>query len=101
MHRDVAVDTHCRKAFLAAAKIERAADAEFAQHRDVAGGQVAEMIGAEDLAPTHRAAILCGIAADVTEIAGAGEIEVTSVLRHAVIVTCRKLRTNDKDAAVG
>jgi hypothetical protein len=39
---------------------------------------MAQMIGAEDPPPPDGAAILSGIAAEVTEIAGAGEIEMTS-----------------------
>ena len=35
------------------------------------------MIGAEDLPPAHGAAVPAAIAAKVSEIAGAGEIEVT------------------------
>jgi len=38
---------------------------------------VAEMIGTEDLPPSNRASVPGGIAAEIPEIAGAGEIEVT------------------------
>jgi len=38
---------------------------------------MAEMVGAEDLSPADAAAVLGAIAAEVAEIAGAGEIEVT------------------------
>ena len=62
-------------ALLGAAEIERAPDAEAAQHRDVVVGQMAEMVGAEDLPPAHDAAVAGGIAAEVAKIAGAGEVE--------------------------
>jgi hypothetical protein len=38
---------------------------------------MAEMVGAEDLPPADGTAIFAGIAAQVAEIAGADEIEVT------------------------
>ena len=62
-------------ALLGAAEIERAPDTEAAQHRDVVVGQMAEMVGAEDLPPAHDAAVAGGIAAEVAKIAGAGEVE--------------------------
>jgi hypothetical protein len=33
------------------------------------------MVGAEQLAPSHNAAVLADIAAEIAKIAGAGEIE--------------------------
>ena len=62
-------------ALMLSAEIEGAPDAEFAQNGTVGCRQVSEMIGAEQLAPTHRAAVAGGIAAEIAEIAGAGEIE--------------------------
>ena len=60
-----------------ATKIECAFQSERAQHLDIGRGEVAEMVGAEDLPPAHHAAIAAGIAAEIAEIAGAGEIEMT------------------------
>ena len=62
-------------ALLGAAKIERAADAELPQHGDIVVGEMAEMVGAEDLPPAHGAAVARRIAAEIAEIAGAGEVE--------------------------
>src|SRR6202789_3378426 len=76
MHRDLLQRTDGRGALLGAAKIERALQAEAAQHIDIGLGEMAEMIGTEDLSPADSAAILAGIAAEIAEIAGAGEIEV-------------------------
>ena len=45
------------------------------QHGDIFFGEMAEMVGAEDLPPAHDAAVVGGIAAKVAEIAGAGEVE--------------------------
>ena len=59
---------------LGAAKIERAPEPR-PQHRDVVVGQMAEMIGAEELPPAHDAAVAGGIAAEIAKIAGAGEVE--------------------------
>ena len=75
MHGDVGHAAQRGVALLGAAKIERAADAEAAHHGDVVIGEMAEMIGAEDLPPAHDAAIAGGIAAEIAEIAGAGEVE--------------------------
>ncbi len=75
MNRDLREAADRRRALLGAAKIERALQAEAAQHLDIGFGEMAEMVGAEDLPPAHRAAILAGIAAEIAEIAGAGEIE--------------------------
>ena len=62
-------------ALLGAAKVERAADAELPQHGDIVVGEMAEMVGAEDLPPAHGPAVARRIAAEIAEIAGAGEIE--------------------------
>ena len=64
-------------AFLCPAKIECVLQAEAAQHGDIGFGQMAEMVGAEDVPPAHRAAVLAGITAEIAKIAGAGEIEMT------------------------
>jgi hypothetical protein len=77
MDCDLLKTAHRRHAFLGAAKIESAFQAEAAQHLDVGFSEMAEMVGAEDLSPTDAAAVLSGIAAEVAEIAGAGKIEVT------------------------
>ena len=77
MDRDLLDAAQRGGALLGAAEIECAFDAERAQHRDVGLGEMAEMVGAEDLPPADDAAVLAGIAAKVAEIAGAGEIEMT------------------------
>ena len=64
-----------RVALFRAAEIERAADAQAPHDGDVVIGEMAEMVGAEDLPPAHDAAVACGIAAEIAEIAGAGEVE--------------------------
>ena len=63
-------------ALVLAAKIERALHAELAQHGHVGRRQVAKMVGTEQLAPSHNAAVLADIAAEIAKIAGAGEIEI-------------------------
>ena len=77
MNRDLLNAAHGGNALLGAAEIEGAPDAEAAQHLDIGVGEVAEMVGTEDLPPADSAAVAGGIAAEVAEIAGAGEIEVT------------------------
>jgi len=77
MDRDFLKTAHRRNALVDATKIERALQTETTQHLDVSLGEVAEMVGAEDLPPADSAAIFGGIAAKVAKIAGAGEIEVT------------------------
>ena len=47
----------------------------FANHSDIVVGEMAEMVGAEDLPPAHDAAVARGIAAEIAEIAGAGKTE--------------------------
>src|SRR5258708_6476401 len=64
-------------ALVGPAEIEGVLDAEVAHHLDVVLGEVAEMVGAEKLPPAHRVAVAGRIAAEVSEIAGALEIEVT------------------------
>ena len=46
-------------------------------HVDIGLGQMAEMVGTEDLPPADRPAIPAAIAAQIAEIAGTGEIEMT------------------------
>ena len=75
MDRDFRNTAQRGGALLGAAKVERAADAELPQHRDIIVGEMAEMVGAEDLPPAHGPAVTRGIAAEIAEIAGAGEIE--------------------------
>ena len=62
-------------ALLGTAKVERAANAELPQHGNIVIGEMAEMVGAEDLPPAHGAAVARGVAAEIAKIAGAGEIE--------------------------
>src|SRR3981081_1093913 len=79
MNRDLLDPAHRRDALLGTAKIERALQADGPQHLDIGIGEVAKMIGAEDLSPAHGTAISGGISPEVAEIAGAGEIEVAGV----------------------
>ena len=58
-------------------EIERASDAECADDRDVLSGELAEMVGTEDVAPARGATVACGVAAEVAKIAGALQGEVT------------------------
>ncbi len=62
-------------ALFVAAKVERAADAEFPQDGGIVVGEMAEMVGTEYLSPAHGPAVARGIAAEIAEIAGAGQIE--------------------------
>ena len=75
MNGDVGDAAQCGGALFLAAKIEGAADAQAPHDGDVVIGEMAEMVGAEDLPPAHDAAVACGIAAEIAEIAGAGEAE--------------------------
>ena len=75
MHRHIIHEAQRSLALLGAAKIECAFDAEPANQSDIVIGEMAEMVGAEDLPPAHDAAIARGIAAEIAEIAGAGKIE--------------------------
>ena len=77
MNRDLLEGADGRRALLNAAKIERALQTEATHHFDIGAGKMTEMVGTENLPPTHRAAIVTGIAAEITEIAGANEIEMT------------------------
>ena len=78
-------------ALLGAAKIERVFQPEAAQHRDIGLGQVAKMVGAENVPPAHRSSVLAGIAAEIAKIAGAGEIEVTEgAILHLGILGYRR-----------
>ena len=80
VHGDALVPAQRRQPLLGAAQVERALQPELAQHDDVVVGQMAEMIGAEQLPPARVPAVLAGIAAEVAEIAGAGEIEVAGAI---------------------
>ena len=64
------------QAFFGAAKIECVADAEAVQHVGIGGREMAEVVRPEDFSPVNRSAVFSDIAAEVAEIAGAGEIEV-------------------------
>ncbi len=75
MHGDFRHAALGGSALLGAAKVERAADAELAQHGGVVIGEVAEMVGAKNLPPAHRPAVGRRIAAEIAEIAGACEVE--------------------------
>jgi len=68
MHGDLFDATHRRNALLGAAKIERALQTQAAQHFDIGLGEMAEMVGAEDLPPADSTAIFAGIAAQVAEV---------------------------------
>jgi hypothetical protein len=77
-------DAACRGgALVTPAKIERAAHAQAAHDVDIGRGKMTEVIGAEDPAPAHDAAIGRRITAEIAEIAGAFEIKVAGrKIRH-------------------
>src|SRR5258708_91031 len=62
MNRDLRQGAQGRGALLRAAKIERASNTEAAQNLDIGLGDVAKMIGTEDLPPADLAAIARAIA---------------------------------------
>src|SRR5260221_1915780 len=76
MNRDLGKAADGGNAMFRAAKIERAVQAQGTQNLDIRLGEVAEMVGTEDLPPAHSPAIPGGIAPEIAEIVGAGEIEV-------------------------
>ena len=76
MHGDLLDHAGGRPALLYTAKIEGALNAEPAHNPDIVFREMAEMVGAENPAPANAAAIDGQIAAKITEIAGACEIEV-------------------------
>jgi len=78
MNRDLGKAADGGNALFGAAKIKRALQTQGTQNLDIRLGQVTKMVGAEDLPPADPAAIPGGIAPEVAEIAGAGEIEVAA-----------------------
>src|SRR6476646_9813317 len=76
MNRDPGKAADRGSALFGTPKIKRALQTQGTQNLDIGLGEVAEMVGAEDLAPAHRPAIPNRIAPEVAEIAGAGKIEV-------------------------
>ena len=60
MDRDLRHAADGGDALLGAAKVERASDAEAAQHLDIGFGEMAEMVGAEDLPPADARPPLAG-----------------------------------------
>src|SRR5665213_432830 len=96
MNRDRLGGASGRCALFGAAKVERTFQAEAAQHVDIGLGQMAEMVGTEYLPPANSAAILAGIAAQIAEIAGAGEIEMTGRrFLHGVRISQALRQLND------
>src|ERR1700722_12243295 len=86
MHRDLLNGADRRAAFLRATKIERVLQAQATQRRNIGFGQMSQMVGAEDLPPAHRAAVMAGIAAEIAKIAGADEVVVADgQIGHLVI----------------
>jgi hypothetical protein len=75
MDRDLLKAAYRGGALLGAAEIERALQAEAAQHGDIGRGEMAKMVGAKDLPPAQRSAVFGGIAAEIAKVAGAGKIE--------------------------
>lgn len=75
MHGDLVDDADAGRALLDAAEVERASDAERTDDRDVFGGELAKMVGAEDVAPARGATIARGVTAEVAKIAGALQAE--------------------------
>jgi hypothetical protein len=83
MNRDSRQSADRCDAFLCAPEIESALQTQAAENFDIGLRDMAEMVGAKDLPPTHRAPVAAAIAAEVAEIAGAGEIEVAGgIIRH-------------------
>ena len=60
MDRDFRKTAHRRNALLRAAKIERALQTQAAEYLNIGFGDMAKMVGAEDLPPADGAAILGG-----------------------------------------
>src|SRR5581483_9752100 len=77
MHRDLLDHAGGGGALLDSTEVECASDAEIAHDLDVVLGEVPKMVGAKKLPPAQAAPIAGWIAAEIAEIAGAGEIEVT------------------------
>src|SRR5260370_11182204 len=96
MNRDPGNAADGGNAIFGAAKIERALQAQGTQNLDIRFGEVAEMVGAEDLPPAHSPAIPGRIAPEVAEIADAGKIEVAGRwVRHGVSLGNPVRRGND------
>src|SRR5258706_8267204 len=96
MNRDPGKAADGGNALFGAAKIERALQAQGTQNLDIRFGEVAEMVGAEDLPPPHSPATPGRIAPEVAEIAGAGEIEVAGrCVWHGVSLGNPVRRGND------
>src|SRR6266702_1908041 len=99
MHGDVGHAAERLSALLQPTKIERASDAEAAHDCDIVVRQMAKMVGTEDLSPADPAAILGGIAPEVAEIAGTGEIEVAGrCVWHGVSLSYPLRRRNEGKA---
>src|SRR6185312_3237461 len=96
MHLDLHQPAGCACALLQPSKVECTFHAEPADDRGVGFGQAAEVVGAEKLPPTNRAPLDGRVAAQIAEIAGAFEIEMTvrDVL-HRISLGHRSPRTSD------
>src|SRR5262249_28332224 len=93
--------TRTCRAFIGAAKIESVLHAELSYNADVALGQKAQMIGAEDMPPADAAAVGGRVAAKVAEIARTLQIEVANggVLHHWILSQTVRQR-NDVDCGI-
>src|SRR5438552_16215600 len=99
MNRDLGQAADGSIALFGAAKIERALQTQGTQNRDIRLGEVAKMVGTEDLPPADHPAILAGIAPEVAEIAGAGEVEVAGrCVWHGVSLSHPLRQRNDGEA---
>ena len=87
MHGDVCNRAEGAAALLGPSEIECGLQANATQNRDIGLRQVTEMVGAEDVPPPHRSAVLAGVTAKVAKITGAGEVEVAdgSILHLAIL----------------
>ena len=96
MNRDFLDGADGRSALVNATKIERALQAKAAQHVGIGLGEMAEMVGTEYLPPADRSAIPAGIAAQIAEIAGTGEIEMAGGrFLHGVSISHALRQLND------
>jgi hypothetical protein len=75
MYREIYDSTQRLFTLLKSAEIEGASEPEVADDGDILLGKAAEMAGAEYPPPPYAAAVVCRVAAEVAEVAGAGEIQ--------------------------
>src|ERR1700686_2860668 len=97
MNGDLGKTADGGNALFGAAKIKRALQTQGTKDLDIRLGEVAKMVGTEDLPPADHPAIPGGIAPKVAEIAGAGEIEMAGRgVWHGVSLRHPLRRRNDR-----